>query len=72
MFFLSVLLLFFSSPFAVLLGWFYPNPRVLPFPPDSPPHLTGKDAGVREQLRGSVWPTEAEPQQIYSTFMQQS
>ena len=36
-FFLSVLLLLFSSPFAILLNSFYPNPQVLPFPSDSPP-----------------------------------
>ena len=39
-FFLS-LLLWFSSPFAVLLNCLYPNPQVLPFPSDSPPHPTG-------------------------------
>ena len=63
-FFLSVLLLLFSSHLAVLLNCFYPNPRVLLFPSDSPPHPTGEKGGgeVREQPCGSLLPAGAKPQ----------
>jgi len=61
MFFLSVLLLFFSSTFAILGNCFYHSSQVLPFPSDSPPHPTREGGGVRERLRGSVLPTEAKP-----------
>jgi len=39
-FFLPVLLLLFTS-FAVLLNCPYPDPRILPFSFDSPPHPSG-------------------------------
>ena len=40
--FISIfLVIFFSSPFAVLLNCFYRSPQVLPFSSDSPPHPTG-------------------------------
>jgi len=66
-FFLSVLLMLFSSPFATLLNCFYHNPGVLPFPSDSPPHPTGEGGGVREQLHGSLLPAEAKPQHPFSS-----
>ena len=49
--FFSSVLLFFSSPFAILLNCFYPNPQVLPFPSDSPPHPTG----ARRSERVIAW-----------------
>ena len=61
-FYLSVLLLLFSSPFAIPLNCFYPNRQILPFPSASPPHLTREEAGVREKLCGSLLPAEAKPQ----------
>ena len=48
MFFLSVLLLLFSSPFAVLLNCFYLNWGVLPFPSYFPPHPTMGRGSERE------------------------
>jgi len=54
--------LLFSSPFAILLNCSHPNPRVLPFLSDFPPHPTGEGEGVREQLCGSLLPHEAKPQ----------
>ena len=61
--FLSVLVLLFSSLFAVLLNCFYPNPQVSPFSSDSPSHSTGRGGGVRERLCGSLLPAGAKPQQ---------
>jgi len=61
-FFLSVLLLF-SFPFAILLNGFCHNPRFLPFLTDSSACPPGEGEGVREQQRGSLLPTEANPQQ---------
>jgi len=58
---LSLLSLLFSSPFAVLLNCFYPNPQVLPFCSDSPPHDTRGEGGVREQLRDSLLLAGAKP-----------
>ena len=64
-FFLSVLLLLFPSPFAVLLNCFYYKEWVLPFPSDCPPCPTREGEGVRDQLPDSVLPCEAKPQQLF-------
>jgi len=53
----------FSSPFAILVNCFYPNPQVLPFPSNSPAHPTKGGGGVREQPCGSLVPAWVKPQQ---------
>jgi len=59
-------LLLFSSPFVVLINYFYPNTPILPFPSDSPPHPIGTGGGVRGQLHGSLFLAGAKPQQEHS------
>jgi len=52
-FFLSVLLSSFSSPFAILFNCH--KPWVLPFPSDFPPHPTWGGGEVRESNRVVLW-----------------
>jgi len=62
-FFLSVLLLLSFSSFAVMLNCLYPNPRVLPFSSNCPPHPTGVGGGGEKRPRGrSLLPSGAKPQ----------